>query len=391
PVLSGRGAFRRLPVDRLRRHERARAQDLRVHAAARRAGARRPPRAGRREHPRRSVRVRPHRHHAGRRLLGPGARRGRDAPRAVRRAVLPEVAHTAPPVRRRGLRGHEDHREGRPGLGVDQVHLHQARDGARLPDARDYADPSVDGHRCLLHRRARALAPLLRDPRPLPHQRADPRPAAAGRRGDGADPQRLHGALRRARRGRPLARLPGPRTAVRLLRGGPPMTADRRSVTLRWLFLAPTMLGVGVFVLVPIVGSLVLALFRWDIITAPEFGGLAHFTDIATDSRVGVSFASTAVLVVVAVVAQLAVAVLLGVRVQGRLRGWLLVFFRWTFFFPLVHSAASVSILTRYLFNESYGVVNWALSLVGIPAVPWLTSPQWALVVVIAVYVWQNF
>src|SRR5699024_11234105 len=146
----------------------------------------------------------------------------------------------------------------------------QARDGARLPDARDYADPSVDGHRCLLHRRARALAPLLRDPRPLPHQRADPRPAAAGRRGDGADPQRLHGALRRARRGRPLARLPGPRTAVRLLRGGPPMTADRRSVTLRWLFLAPTMLGVGVFVVVPIVGSLVLAFFRWDIITAPS-------------------------------------------------------------------------------------------------------------------------
>src|SRR5699024_8451940 len=61
------------------------------------------------------------------------------------------------------------------------------------------------------------------------------------------------------------------------------------------------------------------------------------------------------------------------------------------FFFPLVLSAASVSILMRYLFNESYGVINWALSLIGIPAVPWLTSTQWAMVVVIAVYVWQNF
>lgn len=169
------------------------------------------------------------------------------------------------------------------------------------------------------------------------------------------------------------------------------MTADRRSVTLRWLFLAPTMLGVGVFVVVPIVGSLVLAFFRWDIITAPEFVGLANFTDIATDRRVGVSFANTAVFVVFAVLAQLAIAMLLAVLVQGRMPGWLRVFFRSTFFFPLVLSAASVSILMRYLFNESYGVVNWALSLVGIPAVPWLTSPQWALVVVIAVYVWQNF
>jgi multiple sugar transport system permease protein len=158
------------------------------------------------------------------------------------------------------------------------------------------------------------------------------------------------------------------------------MTADRDSALLRWLFLAPTMLG-----------SLVLAFFRWDIITAPQFVGLANFTEIATDRTVGVSFMNTAVFVVFAVTAQLVVAMLLAVLVSSRMPGWLRVFFRSTFFFPLVLSAASVSILMKYLFNESYGVINWLLSLVGIPAVPWLTSTQWAMVVVIAVYVWQNF
>jgi multiple sugar transport system permease protein len=97
------------------------------------------------------------------------------------------------------------------------------------------------------------------------------------------------------------------------------------------------------------------------------------------------------VFVVFAVTAQLVVAMLLAVLVSSRMPGWLRVFFRSTFFFPLVLSAASVSILMKYLFNESYGVINWLLSLVGIPAVPWLTSTQWAMVVVIAVYVWQNF
>lgn len=169
------------------------------------------------------------------------------------------------------------------------------------------------------------------------------------------------------------------------------MTADPRSVALRWLFLAPTMLGVGVFVVLPIVGSLLLAFFRWDIITSPQFVGLQNFTDIVADPRVGVSFLNTAVFVVLAVSAQLVVAMLLAVLVHSHMPGWLRVFFRSTFFFPLVLSAASVSILMRYLFNESYGVVNWALSLVGIPAVPWLTSPQWAMVVVVAVFVWQNF
>ena len=169
------------------------------------------------------------------------------------------------------------------------------------------------------------------------------------------------------------------------------MTADRDSALLRWLFLAPTMLGIGIFVVLPIVGSLALAFFRWDIITSPQFVGLENFADLATDRTVGISFLNTAVFVVVAVAAQLVIAMLLAVLVSSRMPPWLRVFFRSTFFFPLVLSAASVSILMKYLFNESYGVINWLLSLVGIPAVPWLTSPQWAMVVVIAVYVWQNF
>lgn len=169
------------------------------------------------------------------------------------------------------------------------------------------------------------------------------------------------------------------------------MRTDRQGSVLRWLFLAPTMIGIGIFVLLPIIGSLFLAFFRWDIITAPQFVGLQNFTEMATDSTVAISFLNTATFVVFAVIAQLSVAMLLAVLVQSRMPNWMRVFFRSTFFFPLVLSAASVSILMRYLFNESYGVINWALSLVGIPAVPWLTSTQWAMVVVIAVYVWQNF
>ena len=151
------------------------------------------------------------------------------------------------------------------------------------------------------------------------------------------------------------------------------------------------MLGVVVFVIIPIVASLVLAFFRWDIITSPQFVGLDNFADIATDRTVLISFRNTAVFVVVAVLLQLAIAMFLAVLVQSRMPNWLRTFFRSVFFFPLILSAASVSILMKYLFNESYGVINWLLSLVSIPAVPWLTSPQWAMVVVIAVYVWQNF
>lgn len=169
------------------------------------------------------------------------------------------------------------------------------------------------------------------------------------------------------------------------------MHTARRASALTWIFLAPTMLGIGIFVLLPIIASLVLAFFRWDIITSPRFAGLDNFVAIAQDPTVRVSFLNTFVFVIFAVAAQLAIAMLLAVLVQTRMPSWLQVFFRSTFFFPLILSAASVSILMKYLFNERFGVINWLLSLVHIPAVPWLTSSQWAMVVVIAVYVWQNF
>jgi multiple sugar transport system permease protein len=160
---------------------------------------------------------------------------------------------------------------------------------------------------------------------------------------------------------------------------------------LPWVFLAPTIIGMGLFTLVPIVASLVLAFFRWDIISAPTFVGFDNFADVVQNPTVRVSFLNTILFVIVAVALQLGLALVLAIMVQEKLPSWLRVFFRSAFFFPLILSAASVSIFMRYLFNEQFGVVNWLLSLVGVPAVSWLTTPGGSATVVILVYVWQNF
>jgi multiple sugar transport system permease protein len=147
----------------------------------------------------------------------------------------------------------------------------------------------------------------------------------------------------------------------------------------------------GIFTLLPIIASIALAFFRWDIISAPTFVGFDNFAEVVQDPTVRVSFVNTIVFVVVAVALQLGLALGLAIMVQEKLPAWLRVFFRSAFFFPLILSAASVSIFMRYLFNEQFGVVNWMLSLIGIPAVPWLTTPGGSAAVVILVYVWQNF
>lgn len=157
------------------------------------------------------------------------------------------------------------------------------------------------------------------------------------------------------------------------------------------LFLAPTVVGIALFTLVPIVASVLLAFFRWDVITPPTFAGLDNFVDIGADPTVRVAFLNTFVFVAVAVTLQLGVAMGLAVLVQSTMPSWLRSFFRSTLFFPLILSAASVSLVMAYLFNEDFGLVNSVLTGVGLPDVPWLTSTTGAAVVVVLVYVWQNF
>jgi len=157
------------------------------------------------------------------------------------------------------------------------------------------------------------------------------------------------------------------------------------------LFLAPTVIGLGLFTFLPILASVVLAFFSWDIITPPRFVGLENFVDIAADPTIRVSFLNTIGFVVVAVTLQLAVALVLAVLVNTRMPRLLKSFFRSVLFFPLVLSAASVSIIMGYLFNENFGLVNHVLNLLGMADIPWLTSTHGAMIVVILVYVWQNF
>lgn len=157
------------------------------------------------------------------------------------------------------------------------------------------------------------------------------------------------------------------------------------------LFLAPTVVGIVVFTVVPIVGSVVLSLFQWDVIDDPRWTGAANYREILTDSTVLVSFRNTLVFMVLAVALQLLIALVLAIAVNGRMPKWLRSVFRSAFFFPLVLSAASISVVMKYLFNQDFGPVNWLLGTVGIPSVPWLTSENGAMAAVVLAYVWQQF
>src|SRR4051812_32800558 len=104
----------------------------------------------------------------------------------------------------------------------------------------------------------------------------------------------------------------------------PARTGKNRAARLTaYLFLAPTVLGVGLFTVVPIVGSVVLSFFHWDVIDPPAYAGLDNYRELTADTSILTAFRNTLLFMVLAVTLQLVVALALALALQGRMPRWI--------------------------------------------------------------------
>jgi multiple sugar transport system permease protein len=162
-----------------------------------------------------------------------------------------------------------------------------------------------------------------------------------------------------------------------------------------WAFVAPALGLIGVFFFVPVLAGLLLSFTDFDVyaIGRPDtarFMGLANYREVLTDPRFWTALGNTLYFVLVggplSVAASLVAALLVSSKL-ARLPG----LYRSIFFMPVVTTLVAVAIVWRYLYHPQYGLLNWALGSVGIPAVDWLGDPHWAMFAIIVMAVWKNF
>jgi len=166
----------------------------------------------------------------------------------------------------------------------------------------------------------------------------------------------------------------------------------RREALTGYLFILPTYLGFVLFILGPVAASLGLSLFDWDLLAQkpPQFVGGQNFAELAADARLLTSFRNTLTFVVGAVGLEITLALLLAVAVQGVRSRPLTYFLRTSFFLPLALSGAAVAVVLSYLFHKEFGVLNYYLTLLGGPRIPWLAASGWSIVAVIFASTWRS-
>jgi len=153
-------------------------------------------------------------------------------------------------------------------------------------------------------------------------------------------------------------------------------------------FLAPSLLGLLIFIVYPITSSFWVAFHEWNLLSPPEFVGLANFQELWTDADFWRALRYTLLFIVMYVpsvfVLGLALALLLNTKITG------ISFVRTATFLPVVASWVVVSLIWKWIFNPAYGLVNYGLAGIGIEGPAWLFSPTTAMYAIVITSIWKD-
>jgi multiple sugar transport system permease protein len=163
--------------------------------------------------------------------------------------------------------------------------------------------------------------------------------------------------------------------------------AARREERAGFLFASPWLLGTVLFLIGPIVASVLLSFTDWNLISSARWVGLENYRDMLDDRNFRQSINVTLYFAVLAIPLYQVAGVALALLLNQRLRGMYL--FRTILFLPAVLSGVAVAVLWAQLLNPDLGVVNQFLRAIGIDDPPrWLQSASWAVPAVVLMGLW---
>jgi multiple sugar transport system permease protein len=164
---------------------------------------------------------------------------------------------------------------------------------------------------------------------------------------------------------------------------------ERKEALWALLFLSPWIIGVIVFLIIPIGMAVYAAFTHWTIINPPpRWIGLGNFQEMFTRDRyflwsLGVTMKYMALTLIPGIIISLLLALLLNQKLRG------MNFFRTVFYVPAVISGVAVTILWLSLLDPQLGAINTVLRSLGVEDPPgWVNSARWALPSVALMSLW---
>lgn len=151
-----------------------------------------------------------------------------------------------------------------------------------------------------------------------------------------------------------------------------------------YAFIAPSFLGLVIFLLAPIAVVLWLSLYDWDMISPAVFVGFQNFSAVFADPRFINSLKVTALFVAITLPLQTLLGLFVGNLLNQRLKGTSA--FRIILLLPWVSAPLALGIVWKWIFARTDGLVNTLLG----TRIEWLGNPDLVLLVICFVAIWSN-
>jgi multiple sugar transport system permease protein len=167
------------------------------------------------------------------------------------------------------------------------------------------------------------------------------------------------------------------------------LRADWRVILFCYTALLPVLALFAYVRVVPIAESVALSFYKWDFIRPLKpFVGFNNYLVLLEDENFRLALENTLVysFATVGLSTLLALPLAIFLARKGRLS----VVYQTIYFLPVITPMVPMAIAWKWIYDYNYGLLNYALSLFGIKAVPWLTDPKIALWAIIIMSVWKN-
>lgn len=157
-----------------------------------------------------------------------------------------------------------------------------------------------------------------------------------------------------------------------------------------YMMILPFFLLFSIFFLYPIGKGFYTSFFKWDALPThvPEFVGLKNYTTILKSSDFMKSFTNLMKYVSLTVPIGITIAFLLALFVNS-LKGFWSNFFRSTYFLPATIPIFLAGSIFRWMYQPEVGLINVALSYLGIDSINWLNDTRYMIFSVIILDVWR--
>ena len=158
---------------------------------------------------------------------------------------------------------------------------------------------------------------------------------------------------------------------------------DLRSLLVGLLFISPWIVGFFLFLVYPVVANFYLGMTQYSGFGPPQWIGFQNYVELVRDPLFWKSLSNTFYYVILAVPLGVLVAIALAMAMNQKVRE--VAVYRMLLYLPSIAPVFALSMMLIWLLNPRYGLFNYLLGLLHIPAINWLGDTHWSKLAIVLI------